>query len=76
MMQSLLVLSSVVGASMAAITLTTDGCADASGLQHCLDLATTVSESCLKQAIDTEAVAACNCALYETSYNCYSTSCW
>lgn len=66
-------------AATGSVTLTSTGCADASGFESCQKQANDQLSSCIAQAkkdnSQTELLA-CGCQNYVDNYNCYSTSCW
>ena len=70
-------LVAMVSYSMALVNLTTTGCADASGLQKCLDDETMTTLACIHEADGSQiAILACGCTDYIRKYNCYSSHCW
>jgi hypothetical protein len=72
-------LSTVALAATSDVTLTSTGCADASGFETCQKTANDNASSCLDQAdkdgSQTETLA-CGCQNYVDNYNCYSAFCW
>ncbi len=68
-----------VGAASALANLTTTGCADASGLQTCLNTAAATAQTCTSSADANHSeleLEACGCELYIDNFNCYATHCW
>lgn len=60
-------------------TLTSTGCADASGFESCQKKANDNLSSCIAQAKkdnSQQEILACGCQNYVDNYNCYSASCW
>ncbi|KAH8900101.1 hypothetical protein GQ53DRAFT_208742 [Thozetella sp. PMI_491] len=72
-------LFAAVVAVCSAANLTTTGCADAAGLQLCLNTAASTANTC---NADAEAngskleLLACGCQFYVDNFNCYASHCW
>ncbi|KAL7955580.1 hypothetical protein V8C34DRAFT_236688 [Trichoderma compactum] len=81
-MQRLLLLPLLYSAALAAtgsVTLTSTGCADASGFESCQKQANDQLSSCIAQAKkdnSQQELLACGCQNYVDNYNCYSAFCW
>lgn len=71
--------AALAASSNPAVTLTSTGCADASGFESCQKKADDALTSCVNQAkkdnSQTELLA-CGCQNSVDNYNCYSAFCW
>ncbi|RBQ68209.1 hypothetical protein FVER53590_09992 [Fusarium verticillioides] len=66
-------------AATADVTLTSSGCADASGFEKCQASANKKTSSCIAQARhdnSQEELLACSCQDYVDNFNCYAAFCW
>lgn len=61
------------------VTLTSSGCADASGFEKCQASANKDTSSCIAQARHDNSqveLLACGCQDYVDNFNCYAAFCW
>ncbi|KAF5579272.1 uncharacterized protein FSUBG_13647 [Fusarium subglutinans] len=61
------------------VTLTSSGCADASGFEQCQASANKKTSSCIAQARHDNSqveLLACGCQDYVDNFNCYAAFCW
>ncbi|KAF5977253.1 putative membrane protein [Fusarium bulbicola] len=66
-------------AAAADVTLTSSGCADASGFEKCQASANKKTSSCIAQARHDNSqveLLACGCQDYVDNFNCYAAFCW